>query len=120
MVVFEFDDFATVDADEVVVVGVVEEVWVVGGLSVAEFYFADEVGFYEEAEGAVDGGAGGFGAGGAEAVEEFIRGEVFVGGEDDFEDFVSLGGLTEAFFLDKIIKTSTNFWVHGGSLRILG
>ena len=56
MAVFEFDDFSTIDTDEVIVVGVLAKVGVVGGLTVTEVNFVDEVGFDKEGEGAVDGG----------------------------------------------------------------
>ncbi len=117
MAVFEFDDFAAVDADEVVVIGVVNEVGVVGGLSVAEVNFVNEVGFGKEGEGSVDGGPGGFGAGGAKTVEELVGGEVFVGGKDDFEDFITLGSLAEAFFADELVESLSDFGVH--SLEML-
>lgn len=120
MGVFEFDNLAAIDADEVVVVGVGDEVRVVGGLAVAEFDFVDEAGFHEEAEGAVNGGAGGLGAGGAETVEEFVGGEVFVGGEDDFEDFIALGSLAQSLFADEIIQSVADSGVHvGESVEIL-
>lgn len=84
VVVLEFDHFSAVDADKVVVIWVIEEIGVVGRLSIAEVDFLDEVGFDKESEGAVNGGAGGAGAFAAKAVEEFIGSEVFIGGEDDF------------------------------------
>jgi len=59
VIIFELDDLAAIDADEVVVGWAVEKIWVVGGLAVTEVDFLDECRFDEEAEGAVDGGAGG-------------------------------------------------------------
>lgn len=91
--VLEFHNLAAINTDEVVVIGVVDKVWIVSGLAVAEFDFVDEVCFHEESEGSVNGRAGGAGACVAEAVKEFFRSEVLVGGEDDFENFIPLGGL---------------------------
>ena len=93
VVVFKLDDFSAIDADEVVVGGAVEEVRVVGGLAVAELDFVNEPGFIEEGKSAVNGGAGGCRSGGAEAVEELFRGEMFVGSKDDLDDLIALGGL---------------------------
>ena len=119
--VFELDDFAAVDTDEVVVVGMIEEVRVVGGLSVAELDLVDEVGFDEEGEGAVNGGAGGFGTSGTESVEEVIGREVLVGGKDDFEDLIPLEGLSESLLLDEGVQSFANRCVHDlGRVVILG
>ena len=57
--VLEFDDVVAVDADEVVVVWVVDEVGVVVFLVAAEVDFVEEASFGEEGECAVEGGAGG-------------------------------------------------------------
>ena len=118
MGVLELDHFSAIDTDEVVVVGVVDKVGVVGGLAIAEFDFVDEVGFHKEAKGAVDGGAGGLGTGGAKAFEKFVGREVLVGREDDFEDFIPLGSLSQSFFSDEIIQSVANHIVH--DLAILG
>lgn len=56
--VLKFDNFAAINADEVVVVRVGGEVGVVGGLAVAQFDFVDEICFDEEGKGAVNGGTG--------------------------------------------------------------
>jgi len=90
MVVFKLDDLSTIDTNEVVVVGVIDEIGIISGLSIAEFDLVDEVGFNEEGEGAVNGGAGGLGASGAKPVEEFVGSKVFVSREDDLEDFIPL------------------------------
>lgn len=110
--VFKLHDFAAIDTDEMVVGGAVEEVGVVGRLAVAQFDFVNEVGLGEESQGAVNGGAGGAGAGGAKTVEEFVGGEVFVGGEDDFDDFIPLRGLPEPLFADKIIQSCADPFFH--------
>lgn len=102
-------------------VGVVDEVGVVGGLAVSQFDFVDEVGFHEETKGAVDRGAGGLGTGGSQALEEFIGREVLVGCKDDLKDFIPLGSLPEALFSDEIIQSVANHIVHDESiLGILG
>ncbi|MFT6864433.1 MAG: hypothetical protein ACJAVK_002998 [Akkermansiaceae bacterium] len=116
--VLELDHFSAIDTDEVVVVGVVNEVGIVGGLAIAEFDFVDEVCFHEEPEGAVDGGAGGLGTSGAKAFEEFVGREVLVGGEDDFEDFIPLRSLSQSFLADEIIQSVANHIVH--DVAILG
>ena len=76
--VLELGDFSAIQADEVVVAGSDVEVRVVGGLAIAEVDFLEEAGFVEEGKGAVEGGAGGACASGAEAVEELLGREVFV------------------------------------------
>ena len=110
VVVFELEHFATINTDEVVVGGAVEEVGVVGGLAVAKIDFVEEVGFGEKGEGAVEGGAGGGGALLAKAFEEFFSSKVLVGGENELHDGVTLGGLTETFGADKRVE----FFADGG------
>jgi hypothetical protein len=100
-VVLELDDLAAVDADEVVVGGAIEEIGVVGGLTVAEVDFLEEAGFGEEGEGAVEGGAGAAGFMSAEPVPEFVGCEVLVGGKNGVHQGVPLGGIAEALVLDK-------------------
>lgn len=112
--VFKLDDFAAIDTDEMVVGGAVEEVGVVGGLAVAEFNFVNEVGLGEKGQGAVNGGAGGPGTGGAKTVEEVVGSEVFVSGEDDFDDFIPLRGLPESLFADEIIQSCADPFFHRG------
>ena len=112
VVVFKLDDFSAVDTDEVVVGRAVEEVGVVGRLAVAEFDFVNETCFVEQGQGAVNGGSGGRGASGAEAVEKLFGGEVFVGSEDDFNDFIALRGLPETFFADEFVEPLPNAFFH--------
>lgn len=114
MVVFELEDFAAINTDEVIVGGAVEEVGVVGGLAVAEVDLVEEVGFSQEREGAIEGGAGGGGALFAKALEEFLCCEVFVGGENELHDGVTLGGLSETFGANERIEFFANGgWHHG-------
>lgn len=100
--------------------GFVDEVGVVGGLVVAEVDFAEEVGFDEEAEGAVDGGARGVRVGAADAVEEFFGGEVFVFCEDGSDDAITLRRPSQAFAADEFLQTFANRLVHAGGCLIGG
>ena len=115
--VLELDDLAAVDADEMVVGGVVEEVGVVGGLAVAEVDFLEEAGLGEEAEGAVEGGAGAAGLLAAEAVPEFVGGEVLIGGEDGLHEGLALGSVAQALVLDKGIQSVSHLGGHGGTMN---
>ena len=47
MGILEFYNLAAIDTDEVVVVGVIDKIWILGGLTIAEFNFVDEGGFYK-------------------------------------------------------------------------
>lgn len=94
MGILEFYNFAAINTDKVVVIGVVDKIRIVGSLAITKFDFVNEVSFHEKSQCAVDGGAGGSGAGIAKPVKKFIRGEVFVGSEDNFENLISLGSLS--------------------------
>lgn len=52
--VIEFDDFLTIDADEVIVVGAFDEVGVVDSFFASEVNFFEEPAFHEERERAID------------------------------------------------------------------
>ena len=54
----EFHDFATVDADEVVVAGFLDEVRVVGLEVAAEVDFVQQPGLYQQRDGPIDRGTG--------------------------------------------------------------
>jgi len=118
VIIFELDDLAAIDADEVVVGWAVEKIWVVGGLAVTEVDFLDECRFDEEAESAVNGGAGGLQLAAADAVPELVGGEMVVRGKNEGEDGVSLWGLPEAFLADEVIKSLADLLVHEGSLQL--
>ena len=112
-VVLEFDDFAAVDADEVVVGGAIEEIGVVGGLTVAEVDFLEEAGLGEEGEGAVEGGAGGPGGLSTEAFPELVGRKMLIGGENGLDEGVALGGVAEAFVFDKGVQSFAHLGGHG-------
>ena len=114
--VLEFDDLATVDADEVVVGRAVEEVGVVGLEVAAEVDLVEQAGFDEEGDGPVDGGAGDAGVGLAGAIEEFLGGEMIVAGEGGAHDGVALRGAAQAFFADEGFEAVEDGGVHGGKL----
>lgn len=113
--ILELDDLSAIDTDEVVVGGALEEIGIVSGLAVAEVDFLQESGLGEEGEGAVEGGAGGGGPGFSEAFPEVVGGEMFMGSEDDVEDGVPLGRVTEAFSLDEGLQPLARLGRHNGS-----
>lgn len=92
--VLEFYDLSTIDTDEMVVCWAVDEVWIIISLAVTEVDLVDEVRFGKQGECPVNGSTGGLSAGGAEAIEELIRCEVFICGKDHVYDFIPLSGLS--------------------------
>lgn len=110
--VLELDDAVAVDADEVVVLGFVEEIGVVVGLFAAEVDVAEETALDHEGEGAVDGGAGDGAVDAADAVEEFFGVEVFVRGEDGVDDDFALAGAAQAFAGEVVIESLGDLSVH--------
>ena len=47
MVILEFHNFTTINTDEVVMIRMINKIWIVGGLTITEFDFVDEVSFYK-------------------------------------------------------------------------
>lgn len=90
VLILKLDDAVAVDADEVVVLGFIEEIGVVIGLFTAEIDVAKQAALDHEAKGAIDGGSGDGAVDGANAIEEFFGIEVFVGGEDRIHDDFAL------------------------------
>jgi hypothetical protein len=111
--VFELDDFAAVDADEVIVIGVIDEIGVVVFLIAAEVDFPEEAGGDEEGDGAIDGGAGGGGIDLAGHFPEFFGGVVFGGAEGGFDDDLALGGLAKAPGFYEVIDSFFDARIHG-------
>ena len=118
VVIGELDDFSTVDADEVCVVGVVVEVGVVVFEVAAEVDLAKQSGIDEQGDGAVNGGARGAGVDGFGFGEQIFCGEVLVSGERCLEDDFSLVGLAQVFALQKGIEAFFDFWVHECAMEI--
>ena len=114
--VFEFDDLAAIYADKVIVRGFVEEVWIEGGLPVSEVDLLEQPCLGKECQGPIDRCAGGLGVRSPQLFEEFVGSEVFVAGEDDFHDRVSLGGMAEALHLDEGVEALEDFRCHGLSM----
>mgnify|MGYP003677628447 CR=1 FL=1 len=112
VLVLELDDAVAVEADEMVVLGFVEEVRIVVGLVAPEVDDAEEVDFGEEGQGAVDGGAGDGPVEFAGAVQEFVRVEVIVGGEGGLDDGLALFGAAKALTGQVIFQALSHSWVH--------
>jgi hypothetical protein len=113
----ELDDVAAVDADEVVVVGVVEEVGVVVGDVLAEVDLAEQAALDEEGEGAVDGGAGAVGIELAGAFPELLSGEVFLVAEGGLDDDLARAGTAEALGVEEGVDGLLDFWAEGHGFR---
>lgn len=94
--VFEFDDFVAVDADKVVVSGVVDEIRIIHFDIAPEVEFAKQTAFDKEGKRAVNGGAGD----GAVAVpghgEQLFGTVVGIRAEGGVDNGITLGGSAEA------------------------
>ena len=112
VIIFELDDFAAIDADEMVVGRFVDEVGVESFLVAAEVNFAEQSGIDEEFDGAVDGGSGGGKVLALGALEEFFGGKVFVLGESELDDRFALLGVAHTFLPYVCIELVDNFIFH--------
>ncbi len=111
--VLELDDFAAVDADEVIVARAFVEIRIVGGLVATEVDFVEQAGFDEQGDGAVDGGAGGVDVLFSDALEEFLGGEMFLGGEGKADDRIALRRASEPLLANKVVEFVEDRVVHG-------
>ena len=93
-------------------IGVIDKIRIVCSLTITEFDFVDQVSFYEKPQCSVDGGTGGSGTGISKPIKQFIRGEVFIGREDNFENLIPLRSLSQTFFSDEIVQSFANTHVH--------
>lgn len=112
VLVFEFDNFSAIDADEVVVGGFVDEVGVVGFLISAEVDFAQQAGFEEDFDGAIDRGAGGGEVFAACALVEFFVGKVLILGKDESHDCFALGRAAHFFLTNECVELIDNGVLH--------
>lgn len=116
--ILEFYDLSAIDTNEVVVRRSVDEVRIVIRLAIAEVDLVDEVCFGEQGECSVNGRAGGFGAGGSEAIEELVWSEVLICRKDHIYDFITLSGLAETFLADEDVKTFPDVIFHVIRMRL--
>ena len=113
--VFKLDDTVAVDADEVVVLGFVEEIGVVVGLVAPEIDVAEKTTFDHEGKGPIDGGAGDGAIHGADTVEEFFRIKMFVRGEHRVHNDLALAGAAQTFAGKVVIESLGDLGVHEGA-----
>ena len=108
MIILEFDYFAAVHTDEVIVRRLIQKVRVVGGLSVAEVDFLKQSCLHEQADSPVESRPRCTGVGHPELFPQFIRREVFIGGKNNIHDGIALRGLPQALSLDEGVKSLLN------------
>lgn len=118
VLVFKFQNFAAIDADEVVVGRAVEKVRVVSRLAVAKVDLVKEVGLGQEGEGTIEGSARGGRALFAKAFEQLFGREVILGGKNELHDGIALGGLPKTFGADEGIEFFANCGRHHGDALI--
>jgi hypothetical protein len=92
----------------------VDKVGIVGRLIFAEVDLAEEVGFHQQTERAVNGGARGFSIHPADTVEEFVSGEMFILGKGHLDDGVALIGPAQSLASDEVVESFLNGGFHGG------
>ena len=112
MVILEFYYFSAVYADEVIVGGFFEEVWIVSGLPVAEVDFLKKLRLCQEGEGPVEGSSRCAGFGPPQLLPQFVCRKVLVALKNDVYDSIALRSLPEAFRPDESIKLLLNLCQH--------
>jgi hypothetical protein len=110
--VLEFHDIPAVDADEVVVGGFLKEIRIVGDLAFPEIDLAEQIRLHQQPEGAVNGGAGCLSIDLADAVVEFLSGEMLVLRENDIYNVLALHGAPQPFAPDEFIEPFLDATVH--------
>ena len=112
MGILKLHDTSAIDANEVIVRGLVEKVGVVGGLVVSEIDFTKQIRFDQKTERAIDSGARGFRIEFSGTIKEFICREMFVFGECGLDDGFTLAGSAQPLAADKFVKSFLNICVH--------
>ena len=112
MDILEFHDLTAINTNEVIVIGVIDKIWIVGGLTVTKFDLVEEVCFHKQSQCSVNSCTGSSGTSITESVKKFVRRKVFVGVEDDSEDFVPLRSLSQTFLPDEIVQFVVNALGH--------
>ena len=112
MRVLELHDPAAIDADQMIVRGLVEEVGIVGRLVVAKINFAQQVRLYQQAQRAINRGTRSLGIEFPGAVEQLICSEMLVFGESRLDDGIALTGPAQSFAPDEIVEPFLDAAVH--------
>lgn len=120
VIVLKLDDLAAIDADQVVMAGLVEVVWIVGLEIATEVDFLDHAGLDQQGDGPVDRGPGRVEVLFADPLEELFGGEMFVVGERQAHDGIPLRGAPQTLLTDEGIQFGHGSFVHGWILMELG
>ena len=114
--VLEFDDFAAVDADEVVVIRVLEEIRIVVLLLTPKVDFAQEASLDEEGKSSVKGGARSLGIDFPGHVPELVSRKVLLGAEGGLDDHIPLSRSPEALRLHERVDLFQDRGIHSGEM----
>lgn len=112
VLVLKLNDAITIEADEVIVLGLVEEIGVVVCLIATELHDAQEIAFLKEAEGAVNGGAGDGAVNFPDHVQQFICIEVAIRGKGCLDDNIPLSGVSQALGGKVLAESFIDSCVH--------
>lgn len=110
--IFKLDDAAAIDAEKMVVGWLIEEIWIVGGLIIAEIDFPQQVCLHQQAESAVNSGTGSFRVQFPCAIKELICRKMLIFGKRSFYDDFTLHGPAQAFAPDELIESFLNTGNH--------
>ena len=116
--VLEFQNALAIDADEMVVVRMVDEVRVVDLSPLGEVQFPQQPATHQDRQSAVNGRAAHRGIDLAGHLQKFVGGVVAIGAESRLDDGVALGGLAQPFAGKKVPNLIAHELVHGSETAV--
>ena len=112
VLIFKFDYAITIEADQVIVLGLVEEIGIVIGLVPAKVHDAEEVALLQEAEGAVNSSAGDGTINFADHIQELLGVKMSVCSKSCLDDDIPLPGISQALRCDVLAESFFDSCVH--------
>jgi hypothetical protein len=100
----KFDNASTVDANEVIVLGILVVNRVVSGLTVAEILREGKSLFDEELESSVDGGVSDTGLFVSNVFEQFVGRDVLIETKESLDDEITLASRFESLLLEALVE----------------
>ncbi len=112
VLVLELQHTVAVEADEMVVLGFIEEIGVVVGLVSPQIDFTQQPAFHQKGQGAVNSGSGDCAVEPAGFFQKFLGLEMLVCSESGFDDDIALFGAAQTLSGQMFVQALGNSFVH--------
>ena len=112
VIVLKLNHSITIEADQMVVLGLVEDIGVVVGLVAAQIDLAQQSAFHQQGEGTIDGGPRNGAVELARLFQQFLRFEVVISGKSSLDNDIPLLGAAQSLASQVCFQALSDTFVH--------